>query len=194
MRAAARLLILGGFLLLCPALAAAPAWAQGRDSALSDAEIERLRDAAATPLDRVEVFLVFLDDRTKAIDKLGQGRRRPGREEDIHDQMEQFTSIAQDLEDNLDDYSARHRDVRKVLPKLRAATERWATALKTPPDQEAYNGARKLALETVADLHEQAAKLLEEQKAYFLAHPPVKDAPFPARLMEGVPHSSRLLR
>lgn len=151
------------------------AYAQQKESMLSDAEVEMLRDRAFDPPARVLAFIEFLDDRTKAIDKVNTGRRKPGREQDTHDLMEQFTSISDDLEDNLDDYSKRHKDVRKVLPKLTAATERWQTALKSPPDHERYNVSRKLALEAATDLKETATKLLEEQKAYFLAHPPAKD-------------------
>jgi hypothetical protein len=127
------------------------------------------------PQDRVVAFIDFLDQRTKQIDKLIIGRRQPGREEDIHDLMEQFTSIADDFDDNLDDYSQHHRDIRKMLPKVVAATERWATALKTPPENEAYSVSRKLALETLADVRDTAAKMIDEQKAWFLAHPPPKD-------------------
>jgi hypothetical protein len=159
--------------------------AQERESAMSDAEVEKLRDTAYYPPDRLMAFIEFLDQRTRGIDKLTVGKRQPGREQDIHDLMEQFTSIADDLDDNLEDYSKYHRDVRKALPKVVAATERWSTALKTPPDDERYNVARKLALETLADIHETATKMIEEQKAWFLAHPPAKDdgrgAPPPPR-------------
>ena len=149
--------------------------AQLRESALGDAEVEKLRDTAQFPAERVAVFIAFLDRRTQEIDRLSAGRRKPGREEDIHDQMEQFTTIADDLDDNLDDYAKRHADLRKALPKLIAATERWGTALKTPPEDERYGLSRKLALETLNDIHEAAVKMLEEQKTYFLAHPPPKE-------------------
>jgi hypothetical protein len=148
--------------------------AQQRESSLSEAEVDILRDTAYVPADRVLAFIKFLDQRTKEIDKISAGRRRPGREEDIHDQMEQFTSIADDLDDNLEDYSKRHLDIRKSLLKLLSATERWATALKSPPDDDAYKVSRKLALETLADIRETATKMVEEQKAWFLAHPPAK--------------------
>jgi hypothetical protein len=161
--------------LLAAATLAPFAHAQERENALSDAEIEKLRDTAYYPPDRITAFIDFLDLRTKRIDKLTAGKRQPGREEDIHDLMEQFTSIADDLDDNLEDYSQHHRDIRKVLPKLVAASERWGTALKTPPEHESYNVARKLALETLADIHEAATKMIDEQKAWFLAHPPPKD-------------------
>jgi hypothetical protein len=146
-----------------------------RDSAMSDGELEKIREAAPLYTERVLIFTGILDDRAKSILALTQGKRKPGREEDLHDLMEQFSSIANDLEDNLDDYGQRHRDIRKALPKLLAATDRWQTALKTPPDNEAYNVSRKLALEAVTDLHDDTAKLIEDQKAWFLAHPPGKE-------------------
>jgi hypothetical protein len=149
--------------------------AQERDTALSDAEVEKIREAAPLFEERVQIFSGILDERIKAMLALTNGRKKPGRDEDIHDLMEQFTSIADDLEDNLDDYRRRHRDVRKVLPKVLAATERWQSGLKTPPESQAYEVSRKLALEAVSDLHDDLAKLIDEQKTYFLEHPPGKE-------------------
>ena len=163
------------FCLLC--LSHHPTHAQGRESALSESEVEKLRESAPDPPTRLLAFIDFLDIRAKQLDKLNTGRRHAGREEDIHTLFEQFTSISEDLDDNLDDWSKRHLDVRKALPKLLSATERWQTALKSPPDNEAYNVSRKLALEAVVDIHESAARLLEDQRAYFLAHPPGKPEP-----------------
>ena len=88
--------------------------------------------------------------------------------------MEQFSSIANDLEDNLEEYSKRHKDVRKSLPQLLAAAERWATALRSPPENQAYNLSRKLALEALSDVKQSAPHMVPEHKAYFLAHPPPK--------------------
>lgn len=155
--------------------------AQGHESALSDGEIERLRDTAYYPPERVLAFIAFLDQRTKEIDRLGTGPRRPGREQDIDDQMQQFASIADDLDDNLDEYDKHHRDIRKILPKLVAATERWGTALKTPPEQPTYTLARKLALESLNDVHQSAVELIDSQKVWFLTHPPAKNDGKPPR-------------
>ena len=161
--------------LLLAIAACAPVYAQRDEPALSNAEVEILREHAPDPPARTLDFIGFLDDRTKAIDKLATLKRKPGKEEDIHDMMEQFTSIANDLQDNLDEYSKRHKDVRKVLPKVVVAAERWATSLKTPPDNEAYDVSRKLALEALADIRESVAAMIAEQKAWFLAHPPTKE-------------------
>src|ERR1700678_3906829 len=136
--------------------------AQSRDNALSEGEIEQLRDSAYVPNDRVLVFIKFLDTRNKSIQDLFAHPRKPGREQDTHDLLEQFTSIADELNDNLDDYGPNHRDIRKALPKLINATERWASNIKQPPDDPAYDLSRKLALESIRDIREEATHLVED--------------------------------
>jgi hypothetical protein len=151
-----------------------PLHAQTRDSALSQAEIEQVRDARLVPSDCVMLFVKFLDLRTKEIQDLFAKPRRPGREQDTHDLFEQFTSIADELSDNLDDYGPRHADLRKALPKIIDATDRWSSALKSPPDDPAYSVARKIALESIRDLRESSNELSTEQATWFKAHPPAK--------------------
>ncbi len=123
---------------------------------------------------------------TRAIQDLFAHPRKPGREQDTHDLLEQFTSIADELNDNLDDYGPHHRDIRKVLPKLIDATERWASNIKQPPENPVYDLSRKLALESIRDIREEATHLVEDQKTWFAAHPPAKEPDnVPAR---EVPH------
>lgn len=156
-------------------LLALPLHAQRDRAAMSEGEIEQLREAAYVANDKVLVFVKFLDERTRSIQAATTGPRKPGREEDLHDLLEQFTAIADELNDNLDQYGPEHRDMRKALPKLLAATERWSTAIKSPPDNAAYAVSRKLALEAVRDIREEATRLVEEQRAWFAAHPPSKE-------------------
>ena len=158
-----------------------PLCAQRGESALSDGEVEQLRESAYVPNDRVLLFIRILDARDKSIQDLFAHPRRPGREQDTHDLLEQFTAIADELNDNLDDYGPRHRDIRKSLPKLLDATERWGSDMKSPPENGAYNVSRRLALEAVRDIREQATQLIEEQKTWFAAHPPAKDQNGPAQ-------------
>lgn len=138
---------------------------------MSEAEVERLREAAYVPSDRVAEFIKILDARSKSIEVLIAGRRRPGREQQIHDLLDQFGGITDELADNLDGYSRKHRDLRKALPKLLEATERWSTTLRAPVDDPTYNVVRKVALDAVRDLHEAAATMQTDQIAYFKAHP-----------------------
>lgn len=134
-----------------------------------------MRDARYVPSDCVLLFVKFLDLRTKEIQDLYARPRRPGREEDTRELLSQFTSIADELADNLDDYGPRHLDLRKALPKIVDATERWSSALKSPPDNETYDVARKLALESIRDLRESAAEMVPQQAAWFKDHPPSKE-------------------
>jgi len=145
--------------------------AQASDNTMTAAEIEKVREAAYVPTDRIEVFIKILDSRAKSIDGLLSGRRKPGREQDLHDLFDQVSAIADELNDNLDDYAPKHRDLRKVLPKLLEATERWATSLRAAPDDPAYKVVRKIAVDAVLDVHEAAATLQTDQVAYFKAHP-----------------------
>ena len=157
------------FALLVPYLPAQP-----RESALSEAEVEKIREARIDPASCVNLFVKFLDLRVQEIQDLYAKPRRPGREEDTRDLLQQFTSIADELGDNLDDYGPRHADLRKALPKLVEGTERWSSALKSPPEDGSYAVDRKLALESIRDLRESATQLSSEQEDWFKLHPPQK--------------------
>ena len=164
--------LLFAFLFLALAL---PLPAQRDENAMSEGEIEQLRESAYYPSDRILVFIKLLDSRNKKIQDLYAHPRKPGREQDTHNLLEQFTSIADELNDNLDDYGPHHRDIRKVLPKLIDATERWSSNIKQPPDNATYDLSRKLALEAIRDIREEATHLVEDQKTWFAAHPPPKE-------------------
>lgn len=179
-------------LLACAVAAVLPvhqARSQAADDALSQREVDSLRDAAFVPLDRLKVFEQILDDREKRIDELLAKRKGhtdfPG---EMHDVLDQFGAIVDELNDNLDDYSRRHRDVRKGLPKLIQATERWSAAVSAPADDEAYSVVRKFALDNLKDTREIAESLQTDLDAYFKAHP---DAEKEERKRNADPHAVR---
>jgi hypothetical protein len=161
-------------LLLTLAFLAPPLHAQLHPATLSEAEIEQIRECRLVPNDCIVLFIKFLDQRVQDIHALYLKPRRPGREQDTHDLLEQFTSIADELSDNLDEYGPHHADIRKALPKLTSATERWATMIKSPPDEDAYNISRKIALESIRDLREASTQLTDEQATWFKTHTPPK--------------------
>ncbi|HVG26333.1 MAG TPA: hypothetical protein VM865_01915 [Acidobacteriaceae bacterium] len=145
--------------------------AQGREDVLSAKEVDALRDAAYIPMDRVLAFEKILNSREHDIEQLLARPHRPGFGQDMHDLLDQFGAIADEFNDNLDDYSHKHRDIRKVLPKLIQFTERWSTTLRAPTDDEAYNIVRRIALDAVKDMREIATTMQTEQAEYFKAHP-----------------------
>jgi len=155
---------------------AAPLRAQPPDSDLTQAEIEQVREARYYPADCVLLYVNFLDLRTQELHDLYAHPRRPGREQDTHDLILQFTSIADQLSDNLDDYGPRHVDIRRALPKILTAIPRWSAALNALPEDDAYAIARKLAIESLRDLRESTTQLAADQAAWFKSHPPNKSS------------------
>ncbi len=167
---------LGAVGVVCLLVAGVSASAQAGEGTLSEAEVESLRDVAFVPVDRINEFVKILDRREKQIDTLLAKRWYPGRPQDLHDLMAEVGALADELTDNLDEYDKKHRDVRKALPKLVLATERWSTSLRAPADDGAYNVERKLALDTLKDMREEAEQMETEQTAYFKAHPEAEKA------------------
>jgi hypothetical protein len=155
---------------------AAPLLAQQGDSDLTQTEIDQVRQYRYFPADCVLLFVKFLDLRTQELHDLYAHPRRPGREQDTHDLIQQFASITDQLSDNLDEYGPRHIDLRRALPKILTAIDRWTADLNALPEDDAYNVARKLALESLRDLRESTAQLAADQSAWFKAHPPGKSS------------------
>jgi len=125
---------------------------------MSDAEEESLRQTAVAPMDRIVAYEKMLDDREHTIDTLVNKPHRPAFASDMHDAIEQIGAIADELNDNLDEYKRKMRDVRKVLPKLIAATER-------------YDVVRKIALSALTDTHDLAVEMQDAQVKYAKEHP-----------------------
>jgi septal ring factor EnvC (AmiA/AmiB activator) len=153
-------------LAICPRLRA-----QADDDTMSQQEIESLRDAAYIPRDRIAAFERILNSREQEIRQLLAQSHRPGFAQDMHDYIDQFGAIADEFNDNLDDYSSKHRDVRKALPKLLSDIERWSTTLRAPADDDSYNIVRRIALDSLKDMRDSATRMQTEQAAYFKAHP-----------------------
>lgn len=163
--------------LVLGAALAAPATAQAKEDVLTQREVDSLRDSAFDPSDRLVTFERILEDRETRIEDLL--RKRQGHTDfagEMHDVLVQFGEIADELNDNLDEYSRSHRDVRKVLPKLVQATDRWSTALRSPADSEAYTVVRRIALDNVKDTRDLAQALETDLEAYFKAHPEAEKA------------------
>ena len=151
-------------------------FAQRHQVDLSEVEEEKVRDAAAEPAARVAVYQEIIETRIKRIQAVLADARAQGRREDIRGNMEQIAGLVDEMQDNLEEYEGAHRDLRKPLPKLLNAMERWVSVLKQPPDDDSYNLTRKLALEAVADVQAEAKDMLPKQIAYFKEHPPDKTA------------------
>jgi hypothetical protein len=104
----------------------------------------------------------------------------------MHDAVDQFGGIADELNDNLDEYGARHRDVRKALPKLIEATDRWSTVLRAAGDDDGYAVVRRTALDSLKDIRTSAEEMQTTLTAYFKDHP---DALKAEKARSSAPHA-----
>jgi exonuclease VII large subunit len=150
--------------------------AQAAEDILSQKEVDTLRDTAFVPSDRIGAFTQFLNDRQKRIQELARRRGHTDYGGDMHDAIDQFGQIADELNDNLDEYARQHRDVRKVLPKLLKAVDEWTATLQAPTDNESYNVVRRIALDNVKDTREIAQQLQTDLDTYFKLHPEAEKA------------------
>src|SRR5262245_24749365 len=90
-------------LLICAiwiAALALPSEARKRDP-LNDLEVEQLREATDQPNKRIKLMLQFTRARMSAIDQLrADPKLAAGRGKEIHGLLEDFTTLAEELEDN----------------------------------------------------------------------------------------------
>ena len=163
-------------------------WAQTSQVKLSSTEEDEVRESGDDPRARVALFQRLINDRVERLKQVLADTRAQGRMDDMHDLIQDVAGLSDELGDNLSEYSQAHSDVRKALPKLVAATDRWVSTLHNLPEEDAYSVPRKLALESLADLKSDAADLEAEQQAWFKEHRPAKnsDAEGPVQFPE--PH------
>ena len=123
-------------ILLLVLLVSLVANARRRDP-LTEAEADQLREVAMEPYQRIKLLIKFTEARLTAIDELrADPKQANGRGKQIHDLLEDFSSIMDEINDNLDQYEARAMDkdttkqYHKGLKELLEADERFDLRLK----------------------------------------------------------------
>ncbi len=148
--------------------------AQRTKDPLTATQEEQVRDVADQPNERVKLYITFIEQRTDGIHHavVHPDTQHPGIE--IHDFMQEFTRLIDELQDNLDSYDESHSDIRKSLHFLLEHAAKWPATLNEPPSSPDYDFARKTALETVDGMTNAAKTLLTSQEEYFAKHKPPK--------------------
>jgi len=104
----------------------------GRRDPLNELEIEQLREFAQDPPRRLKLMLKFTRERMALVDahrntsasEEGYGRR-------MHDLLEDFGTLAGELETNVETYSQRGVDVRKPLREILQSWNEFQLKLKS---------------------------------------------------------------
>lgn len=143
---------------------------------LTEAEADQIRQAALEPYKRLKLYIKFTDARISAIDEL---RRDPqqadGRGRKIHDRLEDFTALLDEVNDNLDQYQGRplskddRKDFRKGLKEVIEACDKWDAKLKslksdteTDPQTKKESEDYRFALQDAQEVLESTASMARE--------------------------------
>lgn len=165
-------------LLAWMALLALPAAAARRDP-LTEVETDQLREVAQEPALRLKLLVKFAGQRLESAEALRAGPLGDSdRGRQIHDLLEDFGSLVDELGDNVDAYASRKEDLRKPLAEVIAATNDFSARLRdfkaaasaTPTaanESKAYQFALEDAIDSVSAELQSAQQLLEEQKEQF---------------------------
>ncbi len=126
----ARLVIVGllaaMFLVLLPAAEAQVR----RHDPLTEEETDQLRESAQQPEQRFKLLLEFTKLRLAALDQPLKAVDAAGRGMEIHDHLDDFTLLYDELEDNITQYLDRKEDLRKPLRLIIGADEEFAARLR----------------------------------------------------------------
>jgi hypothetical protein len=151
-------------------LLAGPALAQTRErDPLTDAEIDQMREAADYPNKRLELLVHFAKERIGMIGVLRSDPPSATRPKQIHDYLQDFITLLDETDDNIDMYSSHHSDMRKGLKLLIEADSEWQLQLRqlkeqSPPEElQQYSFVLTNAVDAVADSGQSARETLEEQ-------------------------------
>ena len=110
---------------------------------LDETEIDKLREVAQEPDKRLKLMVEFARARLAAIDQLrSDPHSAAGRGPRVHDLLEDFTKLVDEIGDNIDDYAARKNDLRKALKTVIDADTEFQLKLQTLKEQGAGTGAK----------------------------------------------------
>ena len=157
--------ITGVWLLL---FAIAPAFAQSKKDPLTEQQIEEVREAGDKPLERVKLFVGYVDDRAKSIHTINADPIAQNKGVRLHNLYEEFTRLCDDLQDNMDNFDEQHADLRKVLKEVVEKTKEWGGILNEPKPSSEYDFSRKTAIDSNQSAHESAVQMLDAETKYFI--------------------------
>jgi hypothetical protein len=143
--------------------------AQKRDP-LTEDESDQIRELAQEPDKRIRLMLKFIQARLATIDQVeGDARLAAGRGKQVHDLLEDFTALIDELDDNIDDYVDKKSDIRKSLKDAVESDTAFQLKLRTLKDQKSptkefadYNFVLQNAADAVNASLDNARQALDE--------------------------------
>ena len=149
-------------------LAILPLFGQSKKDPLTEQQIEEVREAGIDPPGRIKLFVGYVEERSKGIHDLSADAHAQNKTVRIHNLLDEFTRLSDDLEDNMDNFNEQHADLRKVLKEVVEKSGQWGTVLNEPPPSNQYDFVRKTAIESNQSVHEAAVQMLADEEKYFI--------------------------
>ncbi|HUN89298.1 MAG TPA: hypothetical protein VMU28_10930 [Terriglobales bacterium] len=147
---------------------------QQRDP-LNDTESDQLREYAQEPDKRLKLMIKFASERLDTVEEALKEPNPKGRGQRVHDSLQDFRELVDELDDNIDDFVQKQQDVRKPLNEVITAEEGYDKRLKAIKERAQdpklatefgqYSFVLQDAEEAVNLSLEDAKKTLAEQNA-----------------------------
>lgn len=150
----------------------AAAQAQSRHDVLTQPEIAQLRETAQDPLERLKLYIKFARARLASLEQAHADPKLADRAQQIHDRLQEFLSVYDELNDNVDTFADRKADMRKPLKHVIEADTEFQAKLRAFRDsgaaKEAEVGQYEFLLTNTIETVDTSAKdhrdLLKEQE------------------------------
>src|SRR5579884_1793641 len=137
-------------------------------------ETNQLRDVADEPAKKIALYIKFINQRMDNLDHLRSDTRHvQDRGRRMHDLLEDFVNLSDEMGDNIDDDAEKNVDLRKVLIQLISSNGNWQKVVETlkqaqndskaADDSSDYEFVLNDALDAVKNNNETYTALLEKQ-------------------------------
>ena len=142
-------------------------WAQSKKDPLTEQQIEEVREAGDQPLERIKLFVGYVEDRVTEIHRLNADHIAQNKNVRLHNLFDEFTRLSDELQDNMDAFDEQHADLRKELKEIVDKTDQWTKVLNEPQPSKEYDFMRKSALDSNQSAHDTATQMLADEAKYF---------------------------
>jgi len=148
--------------------------AQRRSDPLNPLEIDQLRDAMLDPDERLKLYVKFSRDRMTKLEQMRADPKTTDRGLHTHDLLQDFLTIYEELDDNVEMYVGRKNDIRRPLKMIIEADTEFQSRLRAlknasntdPKEAKQYEFVLSDALDTVDSSAEDHRKTLAEVEDY----------------------------
>ena len=108
--------------------------AQHRSDPLTDLEVDQLRDAAQDADQRLGLYVTFARARLATLEQARSDPKITDKAQAIHDRLQDFVDVYDELNDNIDTFVGRKADLRKVLKTIIDADDEFQAKLRALKD------------------------------------------------------------